>query len=895
MSNPDDSTQPIPPSDLPDAISNQTNGNPNNGENSIQAGTLPSTAIGGHTDTNKMGNENPLPVAINPIAAAFPFAPIHQALPEFHRPMMSQMDGTLFDDSVLFGDSVPPSAPIISEPVSIPSNELPKATGNNVLPSASEEHLIEAPQQANLENSASHVAEGSAGAESISNTSYKSIIPEKTGENGTEVNGTEKMTGIVETSENPDLAVEVPVIAENVAEPEALSERERDLMAILAMSDAENAESAKKVEAASPAAPKRVSRHRRPSRASQALNYRYNDNDTLENDSEDEEGGWNEKDEMRATQQLLAPRLSFGSDDEADPSDLHPAMAVNAPQSDEEVQPEAKRPKTKEAAPNPTHTHQAPVLDDDIEYNGSVAAKPARNPPTDVSVIDSDEEASVSKPRPALGNVGIPFKPSEYVTVDRGSKGVSGTSRVVTKKTSKKSIVVEEREDIETDSDHTSSTQASQGRKTEKKAIPKSGKSGQNEPQRKSVGRVRNVDDDDDDVDIVPVLTRPKRSLEGEVKAATSRKSVATAGGRASRGAKDIEPGEELAKALRQNARKSIAAYLQRESEDMAEYFTQRAVDMDMTKAQEPPKNMLARYSFIVTGLKPTGTAEGGEFIKTNIRFLGGKIVNSRTFTRSSASVAKRALKKRVDNGEDPERAELEEGMARCILISDKPQRTLKYISALASGVPCVHYRWFLASYQQGRVLPLQDFLLPAGYNEDAGLVLSPEWMCLEDQSQVPYHELYPFIISYDSDDEDEGGKEKDSPRPSSAMEVETRPAKSSVKGKGKAKVQTIPKPKSDAGQQYRVELVGRSEFKRQWSAMLSKLGAKIVERLDAARDYGRLDYVLSDSEPPPLIILLAKARNLPICTIDWAIQTIIHRKVQDPMSQPAYTLEIPE
>ncbi|KAJ1652735.1 hypothetical protein IWQ61_006992 [Dispira simplex] len=51
----------------------------------------------------------------------------------------------------------------------------------------------------------------------------------------------------------------------------------------------------------------------------------------------------------------------------------------------------------------------------------------------------------------------------------------------------------------------------------------------------------------------------------------------------------------------------------------------------------------------------------------------------------------------------------------KIIVISVVPRRTLKYLLALALGIPCVDARWLQASVDAGNSVALQDYLLPAG------------------------------------------------------------------------------------------------------------------------------------------------------------------------------------
>ncbi|ESO94457.1 hypothetical protein LOTGIDRAFT_161149 [Lottia gigantea] len=52
-----------------------------------------------------------------------------------------------------------------------------------------------------------------------------------------------------------------------------------------------------------------------------------------------------------------------------------------------------------------------------------------------------------------------------------------------------------------------------------------------------------------------------------------------------------------------------------------------------------------------------------------------------------------------------------------CYLISDSHHRTVKYMQALAAGLPCVSHLWIIFSSSQGRLLDYKSYILPAGIN----------------------------------------------------------------------------------------------------------------------------------------------------------------------------------
>jgi hypothetical protein len=51
------------------------------------------------------------------------------------------------------------------------------------------------------------------------------------------------------------------------------------------------------------------------------------------------------------------------------------------------------------------------------------------------------------------------------------------------------------------------------------------------------------------------------------------------------------------------------------------------------------------------------------------------------------------------------------------LLLANKPHRTLKYLLALAAGIPTIHYNWLIHSHEQRCLLPYRAYLLPAGFS----------------------------------------------------------------------------------------------------------------------------------------------------------------------------------
>ena len=890
-----------------------------NGNTSIQSATLPSTAIGGNTDTNKLTAVEAPPVAVLPITTALSLFQAQHSLPEYHKPAMSQAEGSLFDDTDLFGVPVAPSSPDASSTPQAPATSQP----------VHENHLFSAnPAHSHSDKPDTHIS-----SESTTSAALTAALMQENHVHGglQHVSAPHMGDSIEDPMESameqaPERVSPDDSAGDDTDDSVEMSDRDRGIAAmqqVLAVAQEERITSMNK-----PSPTTHITtRRKRPVSCSQVAQYDYDQTGTLQNDSEDEDGGWGSDDEERATQLLQADNIDFRGDQGKSDGSKHHSMEVDEDESREEEQPPAKKMKHSESDDFDVHRHQVAQLvpeDDDIEYTGSTSTKTSATKP-EPTAMEAEEAGFTSKPRPSLGNVGVSAKTGD-VPSPKASKSSTPSGRAFTSKTTSATVV-----DVESPhtSLHKASTATSKGkddtpkRASAKKAsalavyrereeeevyepstaktptsrshsTPSSSQTGKSSSSKKAMSTPKNKEyeeDDDEDDNRLPSNSssrskraRPSSSSSSITPSSASRKSVVKA--------KPLP--EELARALRVNARKSIASYLQHESDDMMDFFTQRHVDMSDYEAHDAPPNMLKRFCFIVTGLRSVNeTASSAGFIKTQIKALGGKLVNFRTANRRTAKSRKPTAS---PFSVDP--AELD--IPQTILISEKPQRTLKYITALANGVPCVHYRWFLACLHQGKLMPVDEFMLPAGYNEDAALVPIPSWFAQENQEEVPYYERYPFLIPDNEDEQEQGAEEGhregahmglygEGPRTANANGERRTPSRHiAVKRTGA-------KRRGSAPDQYRVEVIGTPAFQQQWKAILRQVGAKVVERMDAAREYGTLDFILSDSEPTDLHIRLAVGRGLPLCTIDWVLQSIIQREVQDPKSKPAYTLNIDE
>lgn len=227
----------------------------------------------------------------------------------------------------------------------------------------------------------------------------------------------------------------------------------------------------------------------------------------------------------------------------------------------------------------------------------------------------------------------------------------------------------------------------------------------------------------------------------------------------------------------------------------------------ETTKVDTPKKEInisdkiFNGITFIVTGIKFDKSFV--ELLKKEIKNYGGTVKNFRPDT----------LRRDVISPNN---------FPRAILVSDNYQVTYKYIAALASCVPCVHFYWIEDSIKAKKILPLEKYLLPAGCDLDRNIHKLPEWFSYENQDVED--NTCPFLDK-------------------------------------------------------RIEIVGVKEFKHQWTTILKACGARIVSRLGVN---SHIDVILSDSYPASYVIVEANEIGCPICNKEWAIQTLIQRKLQD-------------
>jgi hypothetical protein len=120
-------------------------------------------------------------------------------------------------------------------------------------------------------------------------------------------------------------------------------------------------------------------------------------------------------------------------------------------------------------------------------------------------------------------------------------------------------------------------------------------------------------------------------------------------------------------------------------------------------------KKLFANVIFLISGLAKDSGSEStssynhiAELIKSN----GGKVIDEVNWAYPTSIIQK---KTRSD------------GLPKTIMIAENARRTMKFLLALASGTPCVHYNWILHCVEQEAVLPFEKYLLPAGVSKETG------------------------------------------------------------------------------------------------------------------------------------------------------------------------------
>lgn len=117
----------------------------------------------------------------------------------------------------------------------------------------------------------------------------------------------------------------------------------------------------------------------------------------------------------------------------------------------------------------------------------------------------------------------------------------------------------------------------------------------------------------------------------------------------------------------------------------------------------ESTTELLNGIHVIISGIRDEQLATLTKLIKSH----GGEIVNART---TKAEVKKRTGKR----GAKKVATKMQEKMSH-VLLANEPLRTLKYVTAIAQNIPCLHYQWLLDSVKAGKLINAAPYLLAAG------------------------------------------------------------------------------------------------------------------------------------------------------------------------------------
>ncbi len=181
-------------------------------------------------------------------------------------------------------------------------------------------------------------------------------------------------------------------------------------------------------------------------------------------------------------------------------------------------------------------------------------------------------------------------------------------------------------------------------------------------------------------------------------------------------------------------------------------------------------------------------------------------------------------------------------------MISDNAKRTMKYLLALASGTPCVHYNWILHSVEQQCILPYEKYILPSGLFKETGKVAY--------RDKEPYEKLPLEGARFDVFGSTEFRVCEEEWSTSSIEIWEPQ----------------VPKF------QWKKLIIPPHLDQEKWVMILRDAGGQLVDSNTRS-----VKYILCDGNPQPYEIKTARDKKLPLLLPEWAIQTLISGKPVDP------------
>ncbi len=143
------------------------------------------------------------------------------------------------------------------------------------------------------------------------------------------------------------------------------------------------------------------------------------------------------------------------------------------------------------------------------------------------------------------------------------------------------------------------------------------------------------------------------------------------------------------------------------EEEELLSQHSQRTVPKEVSQqgrrdAQQPAhsaKSILRGFKFFVTGLQPLNETEQADFADSPM--LREEVCE--LILRHGG-----VLEEDIERLHPRDRKSTYDDVPAVMLISDRTRTTIKYLSALAAGIPCVHHLWIKHCISDKLILPFR-------------------------------------------------------------------------------------------------------------------------------------------------------------------------------------------
>jgi hypothetical protein len=112
---------------------------------------------------------------------------------------------------------------------------------------------------------------------------------------------------------------------------------------------------------------------------------------------------------------------------------------------------------------------------------------------------------------------------------------------------------------------------------------------------------------------------------------------------------------------------------------------------------------------FLLTGSSEMSSVQREEIIKL-VSLHGGSWITDEQFNRRGADCLHQHMNVLTSNDDNDD----EDCIPCLMLLASCAVRTSKFLVALATHVPCLHYNWLLRSVEQQRLVAFREYLLPA-------------------------------------------------------------------------------------------------------------------------------------------------------------------------------------